>query len=417
MKPGAAAAGEPLSVVGMGTGPQDLTDRHRALIAGADILIGGRRLLAHFAHLPAEKKAIDRDVAETIAFIRRRLGRRRMVVLASGDPLFFGIGGRLVEAFGAERVALYPNVSSLAAACARIGEPWGGMRVVSLHGRRTAEGILAEAVVGRQTLAVLTDPEHDPAWIARRILASGEEGFRLAVFEALGSAEERCGWYEPRQALATPFRAPNLVILKWRPPPERGPQPLFLGMPEARYAHEAGLITKSEVRAVVLAKLRLLPGLTLWDLGAGSGSVAIEASLLLRGGRIAAVEQDPRRAAQIRQNARRFGVKGLRVVAERLPQGLAGLPPPDRVFVGGGGRDLVRIVQAAAGRLKPDGVIVVNTVLVASLARLLAAFERLGFAAELVQVQIHRGRPMPEGVRLEALNPVWIVAATRRSPA
>jgi precorrin-6Y C5,15-methyltransferase (decarboxylating) len=416
MKRARPPAAKPLAVIGMGLGPQDLTARHLEIIASAEILIGGARLLAHFSGCPAEKKAVGKDVAETIAFIRRRLGRRAMVVLASGDPLFYGIGARLVEAFGADQVALYPNVSSVAAACARIGEPWGGMRVVSLHGRKDPSGLM-RALAARETVAVLTDPERGPAWIARTLCERGVEGYRLCIFEALGSAGERYGWTTPRQALLESYRAPNLVILKWAPEPDPGPQPLYLGMPEERYARQDGLITKAEVRAVTLARLRLLPGHTLWDLGAGAGSIAIEASLLLRGGRIVAVEKEAGRAAQIRENARRFGVKGLRVVEARLPEGLAGLPPPDRVFIGGGGRELGSIIAAAATRLKPQGLIAVNTVVPDHLAAALAALRALAFVAELVQVQVSRGRAMPDGERLEALNPVWIVTGMRKAAA
>lgn len=416
MKPTRAPEAKPLAVIGMGLGPQDLTARHLELIAAAEILIGGKRLLAHFSGSPAEKKVVGKDVAETIAFIRRRLGRRAMVVLASGDPLFYGIGGRLVEAFGADQVALYPNVSSVAAACARIGEPWGGMRVVSLHGRKDPSGLL-RALAARETVAVLTDAQRDPAWIARTLCERGAAGYRLCVFEELGSARERFGWVTPRQALAQAFRAPNLVVLKWAPQPGPEPQPLHLGMPEESYARQAGLITKSEVRAVTLARLRLLPGQTLWDLGAGAGSIAIEASLLLKGGRIVAVEKEAGRAAQIRENARRFGVKRLRVVQARLPEGLEGLPPPDRVFIGGGGRDLGRIIAQAAARLKPQGLIAVNTVIPDHLAAALESLRTLAFSAEFVQVQISRGQAMAGGERLEALNPVWIVTGTRKAEA
>jgi len=150
----------------------------------------------------------------------------------------------------------------------------------------------------------------------------------------------------------------------------------------------------------------------LWDLGAGSGAVAIEAALLTGGSPAVAVEKDPRRAEQIRANARRFGVRRLAVVQAALPAGLDGLPDPDRVFIGGGGRELPRILRAAAARLRPGGVLVVNTVLLETAAAAASALRRLGFSPQIVQVQVNRSRPMPFGERLEAVNPVWIVSAT-----
>jgi precorrin-6Y C5,15-methyltransferase (decarboxylating) len=153
----------------------------------------------------------------------------------------------------------------------------------------------------------------------------------------------------------------------------------------------------------------------LWDLGAGSGSVAIEAALFIGRGRIVAVEKDPQRVEQVKVNAKRFGVRNLRVVQAVLPEGLERLPKPDRIFIGGGGRNLPAIVSTAARRLKPDGIVVINAVLLQNVHDAAAALRKLGFATEIVQVQIHRSEPMPWSERLEALNPVWIITGMRKA--
>ncbi len=404
----------PIEVVGMGLSPDDLTAGHRRIIERADTLIGGRRLLGFFPDSPAEKKVIGKDIEAVVACIRRRLGRKTIVVLASGDPLFFGIGAKLVEAFGPDRVTIHPNVSSVAAAFARIKEPWGGVRVLSLHGRKN-ESELLKALAEEDRVAVLTDPERNPAWLARRVIEKLGGGFRLAVMEALGSASERHGWYPLTEAATKEFREPNIALLKREVGGKIVRRPLCLGTPDAEFEHHAGLITKSEVRAVALAKLRLSPGQVLWDLGAGSGSVAIEAALLLGKGRIVAVEQRPERVDQIRANARRFNVRNLRVVQAVLPAGLARLPKPDRIFIGGGGRDLPPIVSEAIRHLRPDGIVVVNAVLLQNVHAAEATLRKLGFETEFVLVQIHRSREMPGGERLEALNPVWIITGIRKS--
>ncbi len=401
-----------IDVVGLGLSPDDLTPGHRRIIAGAEVLIGGRRLLGFFPESPAEKKAVGKDIEAVLAWIRRRLDRKAIVVLASGDPLFFGIGARLVEAFGPDRVRIHPNVSSVAAAFARIQEPWGGVRVLSLHGRKN-EGELFRALAQEDRVALLTDPERNPAWLARLVLRKLGGGFRLAVMEALGTASERHGWYTLAEAAAREFREPNVVVLKREIGATADRRPLCLGTPDDAFEHQGGLITKSEVRAVALSKLRLSPGQVLWDLGAGSGSVAIEASLLIGKGRIVAVEKDPERVAQIKANIRRFDVRNLRVAQAELPAGLARLPKPDRVFIGGGGRDLPAIISEAARHLKPDGVVVVNAVLLQNVSDAADALRRLGFATQIVQVQIHRSQAMPGGERLDALNPVWIITGMR----
>jgi precorrin-6Y C5,15-methyltransferase (decarboxylating) len=403
-----------IDVVGVGLSPDDLTPNHRRMIERADILIGGRRLLAFFSDLPAEKKIIGKDVDEVIAYIRQRMKHKRIVVLASGDPLFFGIGARLVDALGPQRVTIHPNVSSVAAAFARIKEPWGGMRVLSFHGRES-ERDLFRALEEEDRVAVLTDPERDPAWLAQRVKARFGDGFRLAVMEALGSASERCGWYSLADAETEKFRQPNLVLLKRAPLLKADRSPLCLGTPDEAFVHSAGLITKSEIRAVVLSKLKLLPGQVLWDLGAGSGSVAIEASLLLGKGRIVAVEQKPERIDQIKANAQRFNVRNLHIVQAVLPAGLSRLPPPDRIFIGGGGQDLGRIIRTAVRYLRPDGRVVVNTVLLPNVNTARETLKALGFDTELIQVQIHRNHEMPWAERLEALNPVWIITGIRKA--
>jgi precorrin-6Y C5,15-methyltransferase (decarboxylating) len=394
-----------IQVVGMGLGAQDLTAHHRDIIARADVLIGGKRLLALFPDSPAEKKVIGKDVGDVIAYIRRRMARRSIVVLASGDPLFYGIGAKLVQTFGPERVVIHPNVSAAAAAFARIGQPWQEARVVSLHGKRN-QSVLLELLRSEDTVAVLTDPGHDPAGVARLLLEHDLGPFRMCVLEAMGTTSERVGWHELRRAASKKFQEPNIVVLKRRHDRPDRKKPLFLGAPDAWFEHEKGLITKAEVRAVTLSKLRLCPRHTLWDLGAGSGSVAVEAALFITAGKILAVEKDPRRVEQIKANAKRFGVENLRAVQAALPEGLAGLPRPHRVFIGGGGRDLPGIITAAARCLRPGGILVVNTVLLKNLNAASETLRHLGFRTEIVQIQVLRGQDMPFSARLEALNPV-----------
>jgi precorrin-6Y C5,15-methyltransferase (decarboxylating) len=334
--------------------------------------------------------------------------RRRVVVLASGDPLLFGIGARMVAAIGKDRVVVLPNVSSIAAAFARIRQPWDSARMVSLHGRDRRFALL-DALKGHAPVAVLTDPEQSPDRLAAWLLERGIDRLRMAVFERLGDPQERVAWYSLAAAAGKRFTQPNLAVLM----PEAGGKtdaaPLRLGMPEAAYRHEKGLITKSEVRAVTLARLMLGQGMTLWDLGAGSGAVGIEASLLIGDGRIVALEKKPERVAQIRANAIDFGVYNHAVIQAELPDGLAGLPAPDRIFIGGGGQDLTAIVREAGRYLQPGGIVVVNTVLLDNLGRITATMEEIGLAVDVIQMQVNHSRPMPWSARMEARNPVWII--------
>lgn len=401
----------PLTIIGTGVSPDDLTARQRQTIEAADILVGGRRLLEPFGHLDCRRRVIDRDLNGLADFLQARMDDHAIVVLTSGDPLFYGIGAFLVRRLGAERVRILPNVSAVAAGFARLGEPWQEACVVSLHGRDHT-GRLLRNLAGGETVAVYTDPDHNPAWLAKILVGNHLSDVRMCVLEQLGMKEERIARTTPAEALSMTFADLNLVVLKPDPARQAAPS-LFPGMPDHWFAHEKGLITKAEVRAVSLSRLRLFDRAIFWDLGAGSGSVSIEAGLTVTRGSIYTLEQKEERIEHIHENRSRFAIGNMRVIQARLPDGLADLPDPDRVFIGGGGKALADIVRLAAGRLKPAGIIVINTVLIDSLSATMQALEDRGLDVDVVQIQASRATPMPYSHRLEAANPVWIITGRR----
>jgi precorrin-6Y C5,15-methyltransferase (decarboxylating) len=402
-----------VTIIGMGLSARDVTEEQLDVIRSADILMGGQRHLDQFGDLSMRKKTVTAKIDEIMAFIREQRENARIVVLASGDPLFYGIGARIARELGPDQVVILPNITSIAAAFARIGRPWSDAAVVSLHGRNHKYRLLEE-VKRNRTVAVLTDTRHSPRWLAQWLLDKGVKHAAMTVFEKMGSAEEALHRCTLQQAAQMDFSQPNVVILEFEPG-SISSDGLTLGMADDAYSHENGLITKMEVRAVTLAKLRLKPGLTLWDLGSGSGSVGIEASVLIGPGRIIAVEKRAARLAQIRENAERYGVYNLDAVQCTLPEGLKELPLPDRIFIGGGGRELAAIIAASARFLKPEGVMVINTVLADNLCRALDALETAGMSTEVVQLQVSRSKAMPWSRRFEAHNPVWIISGTRPS--
>ena len=344
-----------VKIIGMGMSQQDLSPQQLEIVNSADILVGGQRHLDNFDRLNVTKKPISRDLEGLIEYIRAEQSTKQIVVLASGDPLFYGIGNRLIKSLGADRVDVYPNISSVAAAFARIKESWHDAAIISMHGRKS-ETALSEALQRKNKIAVLTDPVNSPARLAGICQKQRIADFKMCVLEKLGSEDENIGWYALDDAARKEFRDPNLVILK-RIPMQNGQaesRVLQLGMPDAAYTHQAGMITKSEIRAVSLSKLCLAAGNVLWDLGAGSGSVAIEAALLIGHGRIVAIEKNPERIKDIKSNAEMFNLTNLQVVEAELPGDLSDLTAPDRVFIGGGGKKLAQIIETAAFFLKPD---------------------------------------------------------------
>jgi precorrin-6Y C5,15-methyltransferase (decarboxylating) len=317
-----------------------------------------------------------------------------------------------VRTLGRAHVRIYPNLTSVAAAFARIGEPWQDVPVVSLHGRRQAAQLM-QALRTADRIAVFTDPDCSPQWVADFLRRNRFHDCRIGVFEGMGGADEQVSWHTCETMGEREFITPNMVILKRDPQARLAHAALHLGMPETGYVHEKGLITKTEIRAVALARLGLLPQQVLWDLGAGSGAVSCEASLLMPGGRIWAVEKNPARIRQIRANRERWGIFNLTVVEAILPGGLAQLPDPDRVFIGGAGQALAETIDLVCQRLRHNGVLVVNTVLMDSLHATVGQLRSKGWDSDVVQVQVSRSRPLAQSDRLQAMNPVWIIRGHR----
>jgi precorrin-6Y C5,15-methyltransferase (decarboxylating) len=406
--------GNAVTVIGTGMCPQDLTKIQEDVIRKADILIGDRRQLAYFNGLAAEKKEIDEDLETIVAYIRKKMRSRRIVVLVYGDPLFHGIGATLTRVLDDGQLVISPNVTSVATAFSRINIPWHDARIVNLHGRGKMNAALL-ALLENSKVVVLTDPDHTPAHLAEGMCRFGLVDFRLCVFEQLGMPGERFVWCTPDETAGMTFTEPNLVVCLADAPHAFKNACLHLGVPDHHFAQRNGLITQSEVRAVNLAKLRLRPHHVLWDLGAGNGSVSIEASLLVRTGRIIAVEKNPQRIRQIKANKHRFRAFNVEIVQVVLPAGLMDLPTPDRIFIGGGGRNLGKIMAWAGSCLKPGVRMVVNTDLMDSMQMARQTFRTLGYDTEVVQVQINTSRNMLGSQRLAAQNPVWIVTGWKEA--
>ena len=404
----------PVQVVGLGMSPADLTPTALEIIREAQVLVGGRRLLDYFPQHRAMQIALGKDPAGTLAQLAALAEAKRVVVLASGDPNFYGIGPLVVEVLGAEQVVIHPNLTAVQAACARLKLAWQDASIISLHGR-TWEAL--DAAWGRPgPWIIYTDPVHTPGEIARVLVARGcAPQVRICVAADLGQDTERVTCMTLAEAQEREFSPLNLVVV-----PEPGevvaPGPrLHLGLPEEVLTHQAGLITKVEVRAVALAKLRLLPGQVLWDVGAGCGSVGLEASLLTPDGKIFAVERHPERAVQIEANRDKFGVHNLEVVCGPAPVCLAQLPDPQRVFVGGGGPEVGAIVREALRRLTPGGRVVVSAALLETLEAARNVLTAAGWEVEVVHLQVSRSHPLAGGTTLQALNPVWIITGFLRA--
>jgi precorrin-6Y C5,15-methyltransferase (decarboxylating) len=424
-------SGPALVVIGIGhDGPAGLSAEARAHLTAARVLAGGRRHLAFFPEWDGERIVIDGDLAAVVGRLRERYRRDRTVVLASGDPLFFGIGRVLLESFPREDLLFLPHVSSVQLAFARVKETWDDARVVSLHGRPLEA--LRPAVEARAAkVAVLTDGTNHPGAVAdflRRLGAA--EDYALWVCENLGGADERVSRHAPA-AMADETFSPLNVVLLLR---ERAPSPLspvlrgegsgvrggddvpLLGIPEGALLHRAGprgLITRREVRLLALCYLELRPGDVVWDIGAGSGSVAIEAARLSDGLRVFAVERDDEEFRRLEANVARVGAGRVRAIRAEAPEGLADLPDPDAVFVGGSGGRLRDILAVSARRLKRGGRVALNCITLENLALGWDALREAGMDPEATSVQLSHSRPLGRLHCLEPDNLIFILRARK----
>jgi precorrin-6Y C5,15-methyltransferase (decarboxylating) len=402
-----------IHVVGLGDdGPAGLAPGPRALVAAATLLCGGERHLAFFPDHAAERFVIRANLDDLLRRLRAATAAERPVVLASGDPCYYGIAPYLARHLGAERVVVHPHVSSVQLAFARLGVGWHDATVLSAHGRPLAP-LLPRALAAAK-LAFFTDEHNTPGAIAAALLAAGYPDGPAHVFEHLGSRAERhtcC----PLSALPERTFAPLNVLVVLREAPPAAPAWAF-GCPEDAYQHRNGQITKAEVRAVSLSKLRLRPGAVVWDVGAGCGALSLEAAALAVGGQVYAVERDPAQFALLAANAAAAPGRTLALVRGEAPEALHDLPAPDAVFVGGSGGRLAAILACVAERLRPGGRVVANF---ATLEHLTAAQQWLaarGWRQELVQLSVARGAPLAGLTRLQPLAPVFILSAWRDTP-
>ena len=359
--------------------------------------------------------------------LQSKAADQAVVVLASGDPLWFGLGRILCDRIGAERLRFHPAPTSLQLAFSRIGRPWQDADWVSLHGRDPE--ILASTLQKRPAaLAVLTDPNQGGAGTVQQMLRSSglEASTDLWLCENLGHPDERVQLIAPGTALPTDLQPLLIAVLIAREPAAPDPQqlPLF-GLDDGVYLQHSdhpGLMTKREVRIQLLAELALPQQCVLWDLGAGTGSVGLEALRLRPGLQLLAVERRAGGAQLIQRNAQRLGVSPAAVLEADANTVLNGelpsqLSQPDRVLLGGGGAQRERLLQEVLARLRCGGVVVIPLASIEALASVRPLLENAGLAVRVQQLQAWRGQPLGDGTRLAPMNPTLIVTGTKPAQA
>ena len=399
-----------------------LTESARRVVTEADLILGAPAMLRLVEGAPARRVALDPDMPTALRQVREALTVRRPVLVSGGDPLFYGVARYLCDRLGKDQFEVIPHVSSMQLAFARVKESWEDAYLTNLAGRPL------EAVVDRirtaEKVGLFSSDEHPPSRLARALLERGIDYFRAFVCENLGSPDERVTQAELDELTAMDFDPLNVLILVRKPNrPDRASQASryrLFGNADDAFAQtlpKRGLITQAEVRSIALAQLDIRPTSVVWDIGAGSGSVAIEAAQLASQGMVYAVEPEPGDVALIEANAESFGVPNVRPVPGRAPDVLAALPEPDAVFVGGTGRQVTSVLSAAYERLAPGGRLAVNVATIDGLSTAYETLKSLAGEVRVWNVAVARGIEQMDRVRFEAINPTFLLAVTKTPEA
>ncbi|MFM7243162.1 MAG: precorrin-6y C5,15-methyltransferase (decarboxylating) subunit CbiE [Planctomycetaceae bacterium] len=410
-------AAEKVQIVGIGDdGVEGMTAQARRLVEAADVLVGPESCAALVpAGLRGRLVAAGNleDLVERI----EAAGGKRVVVLASGDPLFYGTARYVCSKLGKDRFEVVPHVSSMQLAFARVKESWEEAFLANLSGQSIERVI--DRVRSSETAGLFTSDQWPAPAVARALLDEGLDYFQAYVCENLGSPDERVTQGSLADIAKDSFASPNVMILvrkaKVADKPGQVGTRLF-GNPDECFLQsrpKRGLLTPAEVRSLALAELQLTPASEVWDVGAGSGSVGLEAARIARDGRVHAIEMDPDDHALIRENAARFGVTNLNPVLGRAPEAWASLPDPDAIYVGGSGRDVAMLVEQAWQRLKPGGRLVTACNSIENLAAMHTLLRSRSSDAAYWMVNIARGIEQLDRIRFEAINPIFLIAATK----
>jgi precorrin-6B C5,15-methyltransferase / cobalt-precorrin-6B C5,C15-methyltransferase len=423
----------------LGIGYRPLDERSRKELLACDVILASDRLFevfkgyGEFPEVAGKVRRINK-VEETLEFIDRNREELTIVLLGSGDPMFHGIGRRVITRYGSKEVEIIPDLSAIQVAFSRIGETWDDAFLMSLHGGLIpGKGVktytlddLPALLAAHRKIAILTDGKNNPTAIARTFCAiPGHPPMKIFVCEKLGyGLAETVTAGTPGEIARKTYADPNVVVLLMdrpeagRPglPPEAGmpssDSVLCFGLTEEEIIHSRGLITKDEVRAVTLHRLRLPEKGVLWDIGAGSGSVSIEAARLSSGLKVYAIDRDEEQASHVESNKERFNASNIEIVRGEAPDVLGVLPGPDRVCIGGSRGRLSAIIDVVSRRMN-RGIVVINAVTLETVNEAIGLLDTNGFRVEASQISVSRLKELGGRRHMAALNPVFVISGEK----
>jgi precorrin-6B C5,15-methyltransferase / cobalt-precorrin-6B C5,C15-methyltransferase len=412
-----------IAVIGIGLdGVEGLTSTVRNMVKQATVLAGSKRHLNYFLDHTAEKIDLTNLKTGIERLTQLALEDHSVVILASGDPLFFGIGRLLLEHFSPEEIEFYPHISSVQLAFSRLKVPWQDAQFISVHGRNTDE-LISLLKQGKEKIAVLTDGNNNPVAIARLYLALDLPiSYGFYICENLEDTTEKVSYFSAEQVTelsnlnSNDFASLNVVILLRQLQNDNldiTKLPL-IGLPDSSFfsfSDRPSLITKKEIRLAILGELALQPQQTVWDIGAGTGSVAIEIARLSPSSEVFAIEKTSMGSNLIAKNCQRLQVNNVININGQAPEILLNLPEPDRIFIGGSGGNLIDILTICSQKLTATGLIVMAFATIEHNYQAINWLTNNSWRYRLLQLQISRSIPINHLTRLNPLNPVTLITA------
>jgi len=399
----------PIQLIGVGgDGILGLPAKTLAKIESAQHIWGSERLLRFWQDHPGIKHLINNNMSVFIEELRNVAVENSSIVLASGDPGFFGVGATLLKSFPNEQIEVIPHVSSIQVAFARAKIAWNGAHFTSVHARSMEE--LVGLVRRFAMIGILTSPQQSPAKIAQTLLRAHLADCRAIVGENLEEEDEKITDVRLSELPGMEFSPLNVLLLiqdkDWRP------VNTVIHRADSEYLHKKGMITKTDVRALSISRLGLFETATVWDVGAGSGSLSIECSEIVWRGCVYAVEQDSEAFNLLTQNIARFGAVNVNPIYGSAPEVLEGIPEPTSVFIGGSGGKLIPILEKVAAIAQAPCKVVVNLALLEHLSETHRFMQTNGWLPQITQVNLSYGMDLAGSTRLTPINPVFIISGT-----
>lgn len=397
-----------VTLIGLGGTPGTLAAEAREALERAEIVLGAQRLLESLPAIEGQKHAAATRAVDILTHIQNK-NAERLCVVFSGDTGFYSGAKNLLTLLRERNIdcRVLPGLSSVQLLAARLGEPWQDWRLCSAHGVDCDP--ITEVMQGKPAF-FLTGGRDTPATLCRTLTDAGLGALRAVVGENLSYPNERIATSTAAACAEMEFAPLSVLLVDAAPRPRERAG----GIPDDAFIRGEVPMTKQEVRAAILGKLAVRPDDTVWDVGAGTGSVSVELALAARRGRVFAVEYKDEACALIEQNRERFGAWNLRLVRGKAPEALEGLPAPDAVFAGGSEGALAAIVDAALQK-NPNVRLCVSAIALETLSAALDVFAARGLDAEATQLAVSRAKP---GARLHLLlanNPVFLLCAQREA--